>query len=401
MTNRISNPFILYCHQWRWRWEQRQKQRSEEVRAISDTIAILRDDEAHDTLAKADDGGQDIDVTLSFLQTRSDAAAKARAKRARAVLYSAAHRTGSRQLYAMAARLGFAVFDKVNVAIDKMVVDLKRQQKEEVAQRDWCGDELHKNNLNTKEQTSKAADLTTSIADQSETIERLASEIAEIQRTIAENNVQIKHAGEDREVANKEFRSAVAEQTALLGILRKARARLARVYKPALLQEAKEQAEAPAARDPENKAGRASSAKPEGFDEYKKHKGATGVIALLDRLVEKSEAEVTELTDSENREQKAYEEFVVDTNTMNTQNAEEMSNKSSYKSQAESTVEEQKADLATTKATLEDMTDLNNQLHKQCDFLIKNFDLRQQSRAEEIEAFSKAKAILKGASFKE
>jgi len=39
----------------------------------------------------------------------------------------------------------------------------------------------------------------------------------------------------------------------------------------------------------------------------------------------------------------------------------------------------------------------NQELHKKCDFLVKNFDLRQQSRVQEMEALAQAKAIFQGA----
>ena len=39
------------------------------------------------------------------------------------------------------------------------------------------------------------------------------------------------------------------------------------------------------------------------------------------------------------------------------------------------------------------------QLHSSCDFVLKNFDIRQTARDEEIEALKQAKAILSGAKF--
>ena len=38
-------------------------------------------------------------------------------------------------------------------------------------------------------------------------------------------------------------------------------------------------------------------------------------------------------------------------------------------------------------------------LHKSCDFTIKNFDIRQSARDQEVEALRQAKAILSGAKF--
>eukprot|EP00448_Togula_jolla_P003903 CAMPEP_0170599444 /NCGR_PEP_ID=MMETSP0224-20130122/16799_1 /TAXON_ID=285029 /ORGANISM="Togula jolla, Strain CCCM 725" /LENGTH=58 /DNA_ID=CAMNT_0010924093 /DNA_START=1 /DNA_END=177 /DNA_ORIENTATION=- len=48
---------------------------------------------------------------------------------------------------------------------------------------------------------------------------------------------------------------------------------------------------------------------------------------------------------------------------------------------------------------LEQLSTYNAELHTSCDFVMKNFDLRQTARDEEVEALKQAKAILSGANF--
>merc|ERR1719161_3199930 len=48
---------------------------------------------------------------------------------------------------------------------------------------------------------------------------------------------------------------------------------------------------------------------------------------------------------------------------------------------------------------LEALAGENADLHKACDYTLKNFDLRQTARDEEIEALKQAAAMLSGASF--
>merc|ERR1711957_600297 len=50
---------------------------------------------------------------------------------------------------------------------------------------------------------------------------------------------------------------------------------------------------------------------------------------------------------------------------------------------------------------LEQLSNYNAELHQSCDFVLKNFDLRQTARDEEVEALRQAKAILSGAKFEE
>merc|ERR1712227_499068 len=89
--------------------------------------------------------------------------------------------------------------------------------------------------------------------------------------------------------------------------------------------------------------------------------------------------------------QKAYEDFVKETNASIEAKSKDIVNKSEAKAKAE-------ADLVETKEAKE-ATML--ELEQSCDFVMKNFDVRQTARDEEIEALKQAKAILSGAKFEE
>jgi len=55
--------------------------------------------------------------------------------------------------------------------------------------------------------------------------------------------------------------------------------------------------------------------------------------------------------------------------------------------------------LETVKTDLEGLAQESSDLHGQCDFTLKNFEIRQSSRMQEIEALKQVKAILSGAKF--
>merc|ERR1719163_2261325 len=55
-----------------------------------------------------------------------------------------------------------------------------------------------------------------------------------------------------------------------------------------------------------------------------------------------------------------------------------------------------KTDLDTTNNELKDLHDTEADLHNSCDYLLKNFFVRQDARAQEIDALKEAKAILSG-----
>jgi len=50
---------------------------------------------------------------------------------------------------------------------------------------------------------------------------------------------------------------------------------------------------------------------------------------------------------------------------------------------------------------LEQLSNMNAQLHSSCDFILKNFELRQSARDEEVQALRQAKDILSGSNFAE
>ena len=57
--------------------------------------------------------------------------------------------------------------------------------------------------------------------------------------------------------------------------------------------------------------------------------------------------------------------------------------------------------LENTMVELEQLSTYNAELHQSCDYVLKNFDVRQTARSEEMEALKQAKAILSGAKFEE
>jgi hypothetical protein len=66
---------------------------------------------------------------------------------------------------------------------------------------------------------------------------------------------------------------------------------------------------------------------------------------------------------------------------------------------AEAQKSEQEQTLGSTVNTLEILASENQALHLQCDFIVRNFDVRRQARAGELEGIKQAKAVLSGADF--
>jgi len=267
-----------------------------------------------------------------------------------------------------------------------MLAALQEQQAAEVKHKDFCVAELDENQLQTEKKTMEKQDLEARIAKLETTIKHLTEALDTLKAEIAEMEVQMKRAGETREKENAEFQVTVADQRATQQILKKALAALEEFYgkhPPALVQKQTPEGFAP----------------PPGFDEYKKSAGSSGVMALISQIITDAKAMEDETVRAEEDMQKAYEAFVIETNASIEAKNKEIVNKSQEKAKAEEQLVEAKADLDSTNTELDELADYNAQLHQSCDFTLKNFDLRQEARMEEMDALRQAKQILSGADF--
>merc|ERR1719331_758243 len=117
---------------------------------------------------------------------------------------------------------------------------------------------------------------------------------------------------------------------------------------------------------------------------------------MIEQIISDAKAMEAETIRAEEDAQKAYEDFVKDTNDSIEAKSKDITNKSDNKAQAESELVETKESKEATVLELEQLSNYNAQLHQSCDFVMKNFDVRQTARDEEVEALRQAKAILSG-----
>jgi len=350
-------------------WEERQKTRQTEMQACSKALAVLSSDDAHDLFKNTFNPN-------SFLQT---SASDEKRNKAYNVLM-AAH---SPRLSAMASRVRLDAFTKVKKAIDDMITQLGKEKEDEIKHKDFCTDELNQNQLQTEKKEREKADLEAKIEDLELTIKTLTEQIAQLKAEIAELQVQMKRAGEDREKENKEFQQTVADQRASVVLLSKALEILQGFYdKAAMLQQRQEPAGPPP---------------PPGFKEYKKNPQSSGVMAMITQIIEDSKAMEAEAIKAEGSAQSAYEAFVKETNASIEAKSKDIANKSESKAKAEDYLVQAQTEHASVMTNLDELSAYNSELHASCDYILKNFDIRQTARDEEIEALKQAKAILSGA----
>merc|ERR1719174_166763 len=142
-------------------------------------------------------------------------------------------------------------------------------------------------------------------------VETLSAEIEQLQKEIGEMNVQLKRAGEDRVLANKEF------QRATQLILNKVMKRLEKVYEAPPPPEANETANATEVVEPAPEfflqRGMHKHKQMPEFCAYGKNDEGGGVVSLIAEIIREASSLEAEATVAEQGAQNDYQAFVAET----------------------------------------------------------------------------------------
>jgi len=349
-------------------FNERKAMRLKEIQAVSETIEILTADEARDAMSG----------TYNLLQKSGTMVSKNRRMAAKA-LRAAAMKHGDPRLSMLATTVELDAFTKVKKAIDDMIATLKKQTEDEVKKTDYCKKELQENEMSIAKTSDEKASLEAHSAKLSEDIKALKDAIAAAKAEIEQLRVNLQRAGEDRLTANIEFQKTVVDQTMTVEVLKKALARLSKFYDESLLQKNSKQTP------------------PVPQMEYKKSAGAGGVMQMIEKLIQEAKELIADSKKEEQSAQAGYEATVADTNDSVAALQAEITSKTKAKVAATKEQQETEADIADAAAELDGLNKYNGELHADCDYVLKNFDVRQKARGEEIEALQQAKQILSGA----
>eukprot|EP00428_Durinskia_dybowskii_P005464 CAMPEP_0170294016 /NCGR_PEP_ID=MMETSP0116_2-20130129/47117_1 /TAXON_ID=400756 /ORGANISM="Durinskia baltica, Strain CSIRO CS-38" /LENGTH=778 /DNA_ID=CAMNT_0010545537 /DNA_START=75 /DNA_END=2411 /DNA_ORIENTATION=+ len=388
----------LQCNDLDAQWEKRSQTRAAETKAVAEAIAILMEDDNREVLHRS--------VTL--LQESASAGVAAKRRSAAEVLRRAAQapefdtddllaawrgRSGRAsklgaaagpraQLSTLAMSVQLDSFAKVKEMIDKMHADLKEQQAEEVKFKAWCESELDETEKTTYHKTEEKRDLEAKMDRLATLIKKLQAEIDEAKKQIAQTQHEIKQASQDRESENAEFQTLVADQRATQSILNKALTKLKDFYHKKI----------------GNKVvfAQVVQTPPVQFNVYRANEGSSPVIGLIEQIMEDSKALESAATSGEAKAQADYEKFVKDGNTLIKDLNAQITSKTKAIAAADADKAQAVADHESTMGELESLAAYDADLHNQCDFVLKNFDIRQKARMQEMEAIKSAKAILSG-----
>merc|ERR1719375_1496717 len=125
---------------------------------------------------------------------------------------------------------------------------------------------------------------------------------------------------------------------------------------------------------------------PPGFGDYKKNALGNPVLDLIEQVIADAKKMMAEAIRDEEDAQTAYEDFVKDSNAEIDAWSKEIIDKTEAKAKAEIELSASEDQLDAVETDLGHLSDYNTQLHSSCDFVLKNFDIRQTARSQEIAA---------------
>jgi len=412
--NKFAEDLKATCANKTSAWEESTKVRTEELKAIAETIKTLSDDDALETFKSTLPS-----AAASFVQLAGLDAAKARALQVLRTAAAGDHGSTRRLDFIGLALKGKTVgFDKVVKMIDDMVKMIKEEQVADESKKDYCAVETDTTEDKMKKLGGHASSIQKVIADTEGGLRVVTEKIEDVTQCIAELDKEVADATEQRKEEHELYLKLVHDDTAAKQLLDLAKNRLLEFYTPQLHTTTT----TTLAREDQiytgfggtalaqvatltrhSRASQHSEARPPPPDAppaySKKAEESTGVIAMIDLLVKDLDKEITEAETDEKNDQEAYAALMKDSAKKRAADSKTLTGSVLAKAELEADLRSHKdAETANSKETQATAQYLA-QLHAECDWLLKYFSMRTDARASEVDALANAKAVLSGASY--
>jgi len=312
-------------------------------------------------------------------------------------------------------------FEKVIGMIDAMVATLHKEQKDDDAKKEYCAAEFDKSDDKKKALERSIADGKTTMSDTKETIATAAEDIEALSAGIKALDKAVSEATAQRKAENADYTEFMASDSAAKEVLGFAKNRLNKFYNPKLYKAPPKRELSEEDRITVNMGGTlAPTAAPggvagtgiEAFVQVSErtqhvHRGpasdvseeSTGVIAMIDLLIKDLDKEMTEAETEEKDAQGDYEAMMKDSSEKRAEDAKALENKESAKADMEESLQKTKGEVTASGKELGATVEYIQSLHAECDWLLQYFDMRKEARSSEVDAMTKAKAVLNGADY--
>merc|ERR1719231_1056182 len=375
-------------------WSERVRARTEELAGINKALEILTGDDAKALFSKAIKPGKET----SFLQTVSDSESQPESKAYKA-LKSSATKAKSLRLAAIAATLRTGGhFDAVIAEIDKMMDTLKKEEKDDIEQRDWCKEETFKNEQEASRYEYKIERTDAKIMKLTTKLNELEASLQQTIQQIMDTKTDIQNMEDTRKEENAAFQSAKSDDEGAAKLLGAAIEAMTAFYKnnkigmgeiqgaaQALVQEPVFEVSADQAPD----ASFSSSGKSSGESK--------GIVSIMTMIKEDLEDEIANGVKNEEETQTKFEEQLGDAKKL-------LEDLKAKKTNLEQSITDTNTEIGDNEVKKEDLQGMLKEerdylasIKPDCDWSLNSFDERRTKRAAEMEGLLEAKGMLAGA----
>eukprot|EP00811_Abedinium_folium_P020075 NODE_2903_length_2124_cov_11.025538.p1 GENE.NODE_2903_length_2124_cov_11.025538~~NODE_2903_length_2124_cov_11.025538.p1 ORF type:complete len:622 (-),score=234.01 NODE_2903_length_2124_cov_11.025538:258-1976(-) len=383
-------------------FEEQAKTRAEELRALQETIKILSDDDALELFKKTlpSAAASFVQVTQSTAHLRQAAIVTIRAAQRNHVTDAA-----GLDFIALAIQGKQVGFGNVIAMIDDMVENLHKSQQTDEKKKAWCDEKIDTTNKDKSFFERSIADTESETEEAKQTLATVKEEIMALQEVIAKLDKAVAEASAQRKEEHAAHTAFLAENGASKQLIGFARNRLQKFYNPKLYKAPKKEELSREGRIYESH-GNAAFAQvslhknaPEAASYAVKHEENSGVMEMLSLLVKDLDKQATEAKVEEENTQADYKQMMQDSSMKRAASVKSVTMKVSN----EATLEEELQTLEGGHASLSEKLTAKNKylatLHEECDWLLQNYQARQEARTSEIDALGKSKAVLNGADY--
>jgi septal ring factor EnvC (AmiA/AmiB activator) len=390
-------------------FEENVKMRGQEIQALADTIKVLNDDDALELFKKT------LPAASSFLQI-SESTADMRARALSTLSSVKTHNVGV-DFIVLSLQGKKVGSDKVVKLIDDLVAALKQEGQDDADKKEYCAKQFDEQDDKKKVLEVEVGDHESTINDLESMPAQLTGEIDALGDGIRELDKSVAEATAQRKEEADAYAPLMANDATAKELILFAKNRLNKFYNPKqykapadnLSDEDRATLAAGGTLAPTEAGGIAGTGigfaqqlppPPAAVEAYsKKSEQSNGVIALMDLIVKDLDKEMTEAELTEKNAQKDYENFMKDAAAKRSKDSQALTDKEGALADTKARLGEAKDAKAVSDRNLMATEQFIGELHAECDWLIKYFDMRKEARNGEIDAMGKAKAILKGADY--
>jgi len=420
----------------------RNQMRMDEIAAISDAVKILNEDDSLETFKKAVPSFTQKVEYDALLQIKDSKKAPPLA-RARNIVARMVKKHPSTQMNLLLLALNGKTKEEpaeepaegstaafageatkvVDGMIDGMVHVLHDEDVSDEHKKAWCANETTTADEIHNEKTTLTQQLTSELEELDDALSTTEDEIKALTAAIAETDKNVHEASMQRKKEHQEFVDSFTTMASAVRLVDKAMIRLRKFYSPKTHHKAVEETKADALKkaglslikknpaiqrmvasfDDDSLIQKATQHRskvspvvlPDTPTTYEKQESG-GIIEIMNKMKEDIKLDMTEGETDEKNAAGDYVRVMKDAGESRAQDTKSLNHKKEVKATLEMKISDAKELHALTEEEIKNLDLYIVQIHTECDFLARNFEIRHEGRVDEEVGLEEAKSIVTG-----